>query len=258
MTPEASNPDIALKDGLQYGEDLQSFVMSVVEQEQERIGRELHDGLGQELAGAAFLAKALEARLARQGDAAATDAEWIKLILGRCMEEVRALSRRLSPTDLAQGNVAAALARLCKDVERSYGIRCMLSIEEPLRMVLERTNAESTRQLFRICQEALNNATKHSACDRIIVRLAPRCGQLRLSVSDNGRGFGHDSHHANKGGLGLASQRMRARSLGGECRFLRRSGWTHVFLRAPIRSFDAQVAVTSAATTAQPRSAGTD
>src|SRR5688572_19062909 len=101
-------------------------LLSIAEQEQERIGRELHDGVGQDLAGAAFLAKALATKLAAQDSALAGDAEWIKQILGRCVESVRSLSRHLSPTELERGNLPAALERLCTDVERTYGIDCRL------------------------------------------------------------------------------------------------------------------------------------
>lgn len=218
--------------GTAFGQAL----VAVAEQEQERLGRELHDGLGQELAGAAFLAKALAHKLSTSDPATAEDAEWIKTILGRCLESVRLLSRRLSPTDLAQGSAIAALERLCADVERSYGIRCRLQVDAAVRRHCEDASADATRQLYRICQEALNNATRHSACREVRVQLASRSTTLRLVISDNGAGFIGSPRRPSPGGggLGLNSMGLRARSLGGGLRVARRLGWTHVVLRAPL------------------------
>ena len=213
---------------------LEHALISVAEQEQERIGRELHDGLGQELAGAAFLAKALAGKLASLDPAVASDAEWIKIILGRCLEGVRHLSRQLSPTDLAQGNAIAALERLCADVERSYGVSCCLTVDEGVQALCDRASADDTRQLFRICQEALNNATRHSACRRVRVRLSRRGQAVRLAISDDGEGFAQGARRPpSSSGVGITSMNLRARSLDGCIRITRRTGWTHVLLRAP-------------------------
>ena len=205
-------------------------LLSIAEQEQERIGRELHDGVGQELAGAAFLAKALAAKLAVHDPALADDAEWIKQILGRCVESVRSLSRHLSPTELERGNLAAALERLCADVERTFGIACRLSID----IGDESIAPGPTRQLFRVCQEALNNATRHGACRQLGVRLDRRSGRLRMAIVDDGVGFAPKPRCTV--GIGLNSMRLRARSLQGTLRFGRRSGRTLVVLRIPVHA----------------------
>jgi signal transduction histidine kinase len=217
-------------------QSLEHALISVAEREQERLGRELHDGIGQELAGAAFLAKALATKLQGTDPQIAADAEWIKTILGRCVESVRNLSRRLSPSDLAEGNAIAALERLCADVERSYGIPCALLVRDRVRSACERESTEDSRQRYRICQEALNNATRHSGCRSIFVQISLRAGMLRMAISDNGDGFQPDDEAGQipSQGMGLNSMVLRARSLGGTLRVVRRSGWTHVILKAPL------------------------
>ena len=240
IAAESGHASIALS-----GRRLEHALISVAEQEQERIGRELHDGLGQELAGAAFLAKALASKLGAINADAAADAEWIKVILGRCVEDVRTLSRQLSPTELEKGDVISTLERLCADVERMYGLACLLVVEPAARRPSETAGADAARQIFRICQEALNNATRHGACRTVRVTLALRGDHLRLAVSDDGRGFLTPSKRsdAEQGGIGLHSMRLRARHLGGRLRIARRTGWTHVVARFPHASVGAATAL---------------
>lgn len=210
--------------------DAGRLLLSIAEQEQERIGRELHDGVGQELAGAAFLAKALAAKLAAHEPALADDAEWIKKILGRCVESVRSLSRHLSPTELEHGHLIAALERLCADVERSYGIECRLFAAVDGLPI----SAGPARQLFRVCQEALNNATRHGACRRLHVRLDRRGTHLRITIADDGTGFVAPRDAAPAAGIGLHSMCLRASSLNGRLRLGRRRDRTLVVLRVPL------------------------
>jgi len=205
---------------------------SLAEQEQERLGRELHDGLGQELAGAAFLAKVLADRLATGDPNSAADAEWIKTILGRCLENVRSLSRRLSPTELERGHLLAALERLCADVERSYGIRCEFDAGDGACLTCNALGPDAARQLFRVCQEAVTNATRHGRCGTVHVRLLRRGRRIRLSISDDGVGFSGPRPAADTPGIGLRSMAARATRLGGQLRIGRRAGWTHVMLVA--------------------------
>lgn len=215
-------------------ESLERTWLSVAEREQERLGRELHDSVGQELAGASFLAKALAVRL--EGSALAADADWVKQLLTRCVEHVRGLSRQLSPTELEHGTVLAAIDRLCADVERSYGVSCELLASQRARPLCSAITANAARQLYRVCQEALNNAMRHGASTRISVRMDLRGRMLRLAIADNGSGFAPglpNAHDPAAGGVGLKSMRLRAQSLGGLLRIGRHVGWTLIILRAP-------------------------
>lgn len=215
-------------------ESLERTWLSVAEREQERLGRELHDSVGQELAGASFLAKALAVRL--EGSALAADADWVKQLLTRCVEHVRGLSRQLSPTELEHGTVLAAIDRLCADVERSYGVSCELLASQRARSLCSAITANAARQLYRVCQEALNNAMRHGASTRISVRMDLRGRMLRLAIADNGSGFASglpNAHDPTAGGVGLKSMRLRAQSLGGLLHIGRHVGWTLIILRAP-------------------------
>jgi two-component system, NarL family, sensor histidine kinase UhpB len=210
------------------------MLLAVAEREQERLGRELHDGVGQELAGAAFLAKALARRLDTASNPLAADAEWIKDVLKNSVESVRSLSRQLSPTELERGEILASLERLCADVERSYGIECRFKASVQVEAACASMSANSARQFYRITQEAINNSTRHGGCHRIAVSLAQRGKHLRLAIVDDGSGFPRETALAKAAGIGLPSMRLRAEGLGGDIRFTRRGGYTLVILRAPL------------------------
>src|SRR5689334_14928290 len=92
------------------------------ERERDRIGRELHDGLGQQLTGVAFLAKALEKRLAGKHQEEAQEAAWIVRLLNSAVDHVRFLSRNLSPVELDGDSLASALEKLAADVRAIYGV----------------------------------------------------------------------------------------------------------------------------------------
>jgi len=217
-------------------ERLEQTWLSVAEHEQERLGQELHDSVGQELSGASFLAKALALRLQTEGSTLAEDADWVKQLLARCVEHVRALSRQLSPTELESGTVLAALDRPCCDVERSYGVSCTLAASVRSRSLCAAMTAVAARQLYRVCQEALNNAMRHGGSKRIRVRVDLRGRHLRLAIVDDGQGFdegGTRGWRARTEGVGLHSMQLRANSLGGHLRIGRHCGYTLVLLRAP-------------------------
>lgn len=217
-------------------EQLERVLLSVAEHEQERLGRELHDGVGQVLAGAAFLSKALSVRLESSASPLAADAEWIKHLLGRCVESVRSLSRQLSPTELERGNLHAALDRLCVDMERAYGIECALVICPASRPICGQMSSRASRQIYRVIQEALNNATRHGASQHIRVAADVRGDVMRVAIVDDGAGFGgvppgRDGTAIT--GVGIRSMRLRAESLSGCLRIGRHCGRTLVVMRVP-------------------------
>jgi signal transduction histidine kinase len=217
-------------------ERLEQTWLSLAEHEQERLGQELHDSVGQELSGASFLAKALAVRLQTEGSALAEDADWVKQLLARCVEHIRALSRQLSPTELENGTVLAAIDRLCTDVERSYGVSCTLIASARSRPLCAAMSPVAARQLYRVCQEALNNAMRHGDSKHIRVRVDLRGRHLRLAILDDGRGFDSGSTRGwreRTEGIGLHSMLLRANSLDGHLRIGRHSACTLVLLRAP-------------------------
>lgn len=203
--------------------------LELFERERDRIGRELHDSLGQQLTGVAFLAKALEKRLAEQSQAEAEEAAWIVRLLNGAVDHVRFLSRNLSPVELDGDSLHSALAKLAADVRAIYGVAVQFIVKEPLPEL--RTGAPS--QVYRIVQEALNNALRHGLASEIRIHLLARRRWLYLRVRDNGAGF--DRHVGRySGGLGMRSMRIRAESLGGRLRVRSSGRGTLIAVLAPI------------------------
>src|SRR5262249_3341509 len=120
------------------------------------------------------------------------------------------LSHRLHPSQLAYIGLTKSLAAFCQEFARRKGIRVDFAHDE-----IPELPAEVTTCLYRVAQEAIRNAEKHSGCSRIGVKLATSSESVCLSVTDSGRGFSVAAIEGTQG-LGLVSMAERAHSLGGE------------------------------------------
>jgi PAS domain S-box-containing protein len=184
-------------------------LMTMQEEERRRIARELHDSLGQQLG----VAQAELHQLRRHPDPAAAGPALLELEsrLGRLSDEVRDLSHRLHPAVLEDLGLTAALRSLAAEFERGSGTRVRLQLDDRFQGV----PVEVATVVYRVAQEALRNAAKHSGGNvEVTVTLAATEDSLRLEVADTGPGFHMDAVRA-KGGLGIVSMRERARLAGG-------------------------------------------
>ncbi len=176
--------------------------------EQQRISRDLHDTVGQELTGLSYMAKSLTQKLAAghhsEADAAASLVEGIQ----RTLSAVRDAIRGLTPVAVDANGLMAALAQLCGNTQQRCGVDCRFDCRSPV--PLEDHN--TARHLFHIAQEAVSNAVKHSQAHRIVVRLTDNGRRLSLSVRDNGVGIAQGADAA--GGMGLRIMRYRAAMIG--------------------------------------------
>jgi len=177
--------------------------------EQRRIGQEMHDGLGQELTGLALSARALATRAAREWPARAAELGELSLLAANCILGARRIVQGLSPLYDADGSLEAALDALAR--RSSLGgtaVSFRSRFEEPIAISLEARN-----HLYRIAQEAVQNAQKHAAPSTIEIELLSRAGKIRLSIIDDGRGL--PAGAARGLGLGMRTMRFRANSIGG-------------------------------------------
>jgi CheY-like chemotaxis protein len=178
--------------------------MTMQEDERRRIARELHDSLGQQLG----VAQAELAQLRDSGGPAGRIPDALERRLAALSDEVRDLSHRLHPSILDDLGLPAALRALAEEFERARRIPVRVEVDEGL-APLSPTLATAA---YRIAQEALHNAAKHSR-DGVIISLAGG-DALRMTVEDRGPGFDVETVRA-KGGLGILSMRERARAAGG-------------------------------------------
>jgi len=164
---------------------LEMLVLEATALEQKRIGQDLHDGIGQQLAGLSFYCKSLSDRLKAKGLPEAADAERMSQLITQSHAQVRALSHGLNPVvDKPQG-LMMALEELAEYVSSTFGTPCRF---ESKSVVLLDDVALSTH-VFRIAQEAVTNALKHARAWNIVVRLDHVDGQNCLSVEDDGEGM---------------------------------------------------------------------
>ena len=175
--------------------------------ERSRISRELHDSISQDLFSISALAGGLRKALPADSPLQ-PQLETLSETVGSTIQEMRALLLELRPTALEEKGLVPALADLCDAYEVRVGVR----VRKELAPIVLDPAAEQA--MFRIAQEGLSNAVRHSEADEIEVRLRQDGTQAELTVADNGRGF--DSEEApDHGGLGLKLMAERIRELGG-------------------------------------------
>jgi PAS domain S-box-containing protein len=181
-------------------QQLQREVLGISLGEQRRIGQELHDGLGQQLTGLGLLATSLLNKASKPEHALASQ---LASGLQQAISQVRALSRGLMPVDIDAEGLAGALEILVNEVRLQSDIEVDLAITERVHVA----DNNSALHLYRIAQEALNNAIKHSRASRIEISLGLAGSRGCLVIRDNGHGFEEHSHESR--GLGLRIMRHR-------------------------------------------------
>jgi PAS domain S-box-containing protein len=164
---------------------LEKEILNISERERRRIGRELHDSIGQQFTGIAFMMKVLEQKLADKLPDKATDAQEIKKLVNQAMDQTRGLAKGLHPIDLDAGSLTAALQELATTTESMFGVRCDLKCDEFVPV----DDAEIATHLYRITQEAITNAIKHGRAKNIQVEFACKTGKAVLSVENDGLDF---------------------------------------------------------------------
>ncbi|HKH45236.1 MAG TPA: ATP-binding protein [Thermoanaerobaculia bacterium] len=207
-------------------------ILEILDREKERLGRELHDGLCQTLAGISALSATLARKLARSGATAddQTAAAEITRLLNEAIGEARDMARGLGAVGLSEGGLETALETLALDVRHLFRASCAFACDRPL----GRLDREAERHLFRIAQEAVNNAVAHGKAKRIEIRLGAKSGEGLLTVLDNGVGMPESLRPPD--GIGLHNMAYRARLIGGRIEVRRRSrgGGTTVLCAFPL------------------------
>ncbi len=190
---------------------LEAEMARAVEREQLRLGQELHDGLGQQLAGISYMMSALQTKLNTVLAPVAREAEKVERLIQESVEQVRHLAKGFYPVELERHGLLFALEEIARTTEQIFGVRCVLQSDESTDV--DRKDA-SAIQLFRIAQEAVHNAVKHAEAKQISIRLAAVDGDTVLSVMDDGVGLPTEAGHEPKG-MGLRIMQYRARVIGG-------------------------------------------
>jgi PAS domain S-box-containing protein len=188
---------------------LEQEILHVSEREHRRIAQDLHDGLGQLLVGAAYVAGTLRQDLAAKSPAAARKAGRIVEVLTDAIWQTRDLSRGLHPVEADPAGLMTALESLAARTKKLFNIHCHFDCRRP---VLVPDNMVATH-LFRIAQESVTNAIKHGRPGSIEIALAETPGKIILAVKDDGKGM--PARPRKPAGMGLRIMRYRAGMTGG-------------------------------------------
>ena len=222
---------IAIVEDITERKELQKQVLEIASEEQRRIGQELHDGTQQELTGLAFFAASLLDildALERKEPRLRENTELVLLRetadeLGRRLYEssrhVQELSQGIMPVQIDAEGLRSALAELASSVDALQNITCRFECPERIE-VADNTTAT---QVYRIAQEAVNNALKHSGANNIRMSLQLQDDQMILEVSDDGVGIDTVLASApvaaeKTKGTGTRIMRYRAGTIGGTLR----------------------------------------
>ncbi len=191
---------------------LEKQLLEIAMRERRRLGHELHDGLGQYLAGIAFRAKALAESLSAVGSAHSTEANELAALVSGAIAQTHSLAKGLDPIEIEARGLISALQNLADDAQMIFNIRCTFYCNQ----IELRLTPDAGLALFRIAQEALHNGVNHGKARVVQIQLA--CGEtsLQLTVRDDGSGF--KSGTARDGGMGLHIMCYRARAIGGVLR----------------------------------------
>lgn len=184
------------------------------EGERRRIARELHDEVGQVLTAVVLQLDRVQRAV---GPQQRSELEEAREAVRGSLEDVRGIARRLRPEALDDLGLSSALAALTNEVARHAGVR----VDRALSATLPPLSPEEELVLYRIAQEALTNAVRHSGAARIVVELRPTAAAVELEVRDDGSGF--DSA-AILEGAGLRGMRERAVLVGATVNVLSRAG----------------------------------
>lgn len=201
----------ALRQEIQERKNLEVAVLEVSEREQRRIGHDLHDSLCQHLTSAALAGQVLSEKLEQKSMTEAADSAQLVGLIESGIDLARSLARGLAPVELDMLGLTATLRELARTTTMRARLNCTL--EMPEEVLLD--DSEAVVHLYRIAQEAVNNAVRHSSADKIIISLQNTTKGVQMRVADNGRGMPPET--GRKSGMGLHIMRHRADMIGAIC-----------------------------------------
>ena len=198
---------------------LEQEVLDVGAREQERIARDLHDGLGQSIAAALMLCATSAEDLQDEGHPQADVAGRIHDLLRDAVQQTRLLAHGLHPVNVKSDGLMKALSHLTATAGSAYGVDCTFVCEEPVLL----KGHDRALHLYRIAQEAIANAVRHGRAHTVVVTLDVHAGDrpgvpdgfVALDIQDDGSGITGEAFLRDDG-IGLRSMRYRAERIGGQ------------------------------------------
>lgn len=188
---------------------LEKEILSISEREQQRIGRVLHDSLGQQLTGISFMAKVLEKKVVSKSPIFVADVIRITELISHAIEIARGISRGLYYAELETEGLMVAMEELALNTERVFGIKCRFDCPRQLFV----KNTMLSVNVYRIAEESITNAIKHGNAENIEVRLICEGEAAVLTIKSDGMPF--TGRKKDGKGMGLQIMNLRAKMIDG-------------------------------------------
>lgn len=189
-------------------ERTQNDLLRISEREQRRIGQDLHDGLCQHLAGAAYTCQALQEELAERGLPEAKNARHVVELIKEGIALSRKSAKGLDPVEMNAEGLMRALDEFASATSKLFRVSCRFECESPVHI----HQGAVAAHLFRIAQEAVRNAINHGQASEILVALRVEEDGLELIIEDNGLGIANTRR--SERGMGLVIMPRRAAIIG--------------------------------------------
>ncbi len=204
----ASGISISMRD-ITERKRLEQEILDVSGRERQSIGRDLHDGLGQELTGVALMLRGLSSRIQQRCPDVVENVNEIVGHLNQSIETARSLARGLLPVRTETGGLGSALRALAARSRDLYGLEVTFRSEVCPEFTITETDAS---HLYRIAQEALTNASRHGHASLVEISMIAKEDGFTLRITDNGGGFVRSA--ASTSGMGLKIMKYRADMIG--------------------------------------------
>ena len=198
----------ALTGEIQERTRLQKELLEISEREQQRIGRDLHDGLCQHLTGTALASHVLGQKLADKSLPESADANRLVELVEEAIELTRTLARGLHPVEMRAGELADSFQELTASACEYLKVSCNFECQKTVPLL----DVNATTHLYRIAQEAITNAVRHGKAGRVNVCLDYADGEIVLTVTDDGVGLPENARNGD--GMGLRIMACRADMIG--------------------------------------------
>lgn len=197
-----------LNNEMERRKQMESFMLNNPERDRALIGRELNDGLCQELAGIMCLCEVVRENLQGRDAVANEDITSIQNLLTDAVRQARAMAKGLNPLLPDPRSLDCSLGLLAEKTSELFNVRCMFSSHN----AVDLDNPDQALSLYRIAQEAVHNAIRHGKARNIEITLNGDDGNVRLSVTDDGIGRGQMPDNPKCMGLKIMAYRMQAMS----------------------------------------------
>ncbi len=209
-THELVEINLKLREEIIENRKMKKIIMDISEKERRKIGQDLHDSLLQQLGGISFMIQTLEDQLKKKKIKEIESLNKIKKYLNNTLKYVRNLSKGLN-LSFEETGLKFALQELTEQMLELYGLKIDLKYNNRKKIVDEKISTN----VFRIVQEALNNAVKHGNAKKAIINLNEKDNMITLKITDFGTGF---PPNPNKRGMGLKIMEYRASEIDGSFR----------------------------------------